>query len=302
MVLLGTLLPLVHKEIGLGSISIGEPFFNQMFTYLIVPFVMLLAIGPLSRWKRQSLGELKMQMVWAVSLGILMTALLLSQFELFSMLAVLGSFLAFVILITTVQEIVLRSGKAVSLKEIRKLTLSHWGMVSGHIGFAILLLGIAITSNFEEEREVKMFPGDTVTLQGYTFRFDGVIDIDGPNYDADGGKVTIFQNDRAISTVIAEKRFYPVQRTTMTEAGIDSNILRDLFVALGEQFPDGAWGLRVYVKPFVVWIWFGAAIMAFGALLSICDKRYRLKKIKKVAARAKSPANGTSPNMSLQNG
>ena len=83
---------------------------------------------------------------------------------------------------------------------------------------------------------------------------------------------------------------------------IDSNILRDLFVALGEQFPDGAWGLRVYVKPFVVWIWFGAAIMAFGALLSICDKRYRLKKIKKVAARAKSPANSASPNVSLQNG
>lgn len=285
VVLLGTLLPLVHKEIGLGSISVGEPFFNQMFTWLIVPFVMLLAIGPLSRWKRQNLAELKLQVFWAVALGLLMTSLLLAQFDKFSTLAVLGTFLAFVILVTTVQEVLLRTGKAQNkLAEVKKLTLSHWGMVFGHVGFAICLMGIAVTSNFEQEREVKMFPGDTVTLQGYTFTFDGVSRIDGPNYEAQGGMVSITKDGKPVSSLIAEKRFYPVQRTTMTEAGIDSNLLRDLFVALGEQFPDGAWGLRVYVKPFVVWIWWGAGIMAFGALLSICDKRYRLKKVKKAKA------------------
>lgn len=306
VVMLGTLLPLVHKELGLGSISVGAPFFNQMFTWLVVPFVMLLAIGPLSRWKRQALGELKMQMFWALCLGLLMTALLLSQFDTFSMLAIMGSFLAFVILITTVQEVILRSGKVLKFSEVRKLSLSHWGMVFGHVGFAICLIGITITSNFEEEREVKMFPGDSLVLQGYSFRFDGVVAIDGPNYTADGAKVSVSRNDEFIDLLVAEKRFYPVQRTTMTEAGIDSNLYRDLFVALGEQFPDGAWGLRVYVKPFVVWIWFGAGIMAFGALLSISDKRYRLKKVKKIAVAArKNNIQGTNESntpVSIQNG
>lgn len=306
VVLLGTLLPLVHKELGLGSISVGAPFFNEMFTWLVVPFVMLLAIGPLSRWKRQALGEFKMQLFWAVCLGLLMTAMLLSQFDAFSMLAIMGSFLAFVILITTVQEIILRSGKTLKFSEVRKLSLSHWGMVFGHVGFAVCLIGITITSNFEEEREIKMFPGDSVVLQGYSFTFDGVIAIDGPNYSADGAKVTVNRNEQIVSSLVAEKRFYPVQRTTMTEAGIDSNILRDLFVALGEQFPDGAWGLRIYVKPFVVWIWLGAGIMAFGALLSISDKRYRLKKIKKIAVASKDKnvqaGNVENSEVSIQNG
>lgn len=293
VVLLGTLLPLVHKELGMGSISIGAPFFNQMFTWLIVPFVVLLAIGPLSRWKRQKLSELNTQILWAVTLGAVMTALLLFQFDTFATLAILGCFLAFVILITTIQEIMLRAGDNFSVNTLRRLTRSHWGMVLGHVGFAVCLIGITITSNFEEEREVKLHPGGSVTLQGYTFTFDGVTAIEGPNYVADGGKVTVTREGEHVASLLAEKRFYQVQRTTMTEAGIDTNILRDLFVAIGDQFQDGAWGLRVYVKPFVVWIWMGAGIMAFGALLSISDKRYRLSRVKKAQTVSKEPVSHT---------
>ena len=286
VVLLGTLLPLVHKELGLGSISIGQPFFNQMFTLLIVPFVTLLALGPLSRWKHQPLGDLGGQMMWAAALGALMSGLLLVQFETLPMLALLGVFLAFVIVVTTVQEVLLRTGGQGSLASLRKLTVSHWGMVMGHLGFAICLMGITITSNFSEEREVKMHPGQSMVLQDYEFVFNGVTDVEGPNYRAQAGSFAVFKNGHNVAELIAEKRFYKVQRSAMTEAGIDSNILRDLFVALGEPFSDGAWGLRIYVKPFVVWIWLGAAIMAFGALLSISDKRYRLKKLKSAVRKA----------------
>ncbi|BDX07705.1 heme lyase CcmF/NrfE family subunit [Planctobacterium marinum] len=290
VVLLGTLLPLIHKELGMGSISVGEPFFNQMFTWLIVPFVVLLALGPMSRWKRQPLADLSMQMIWAVGLGALMTALLLTGFKAFPMLAILGVFLSFVILITTVQEVLLRTGNQLNVNSLKMLSRSHWGMVLGHVGFAVCLMGITVTSNFSEEREVRLMPGQSITLRGYEFRFDEVTHIEGPNYTADGGVVSIYDEGDFVSQLIAEKRFYPVQRTVMTEAGIDTSLLRDLFVALGEEFPDGAWGLRVYVKPFVVWIWLGAGIMAFGALLSIMDKRYRLAKVKQAKRPGKNKA------------
>lgn len=281
VVLLGTLLPLVHKEIGLGSISIGQPFFNQMFTLLIVPFVVLLALGPLSRWKRQPIVDLKNQMFVAIGLGALMTALLLVNYATFSMLAVLGTFLAFVITVTTVQEILLRTGNTLSFSALGKLSRSHWGMVLGHLGFAVTLIGITITSNFSDEKEVRLSPGQSVELLDYRFQFNAVTTINGPNYSGHGADVSVFLGDIKVAQVLAEKRFYPVQRTTMTEAGIDTSLLRDLFVALGNEFPDGSWGLRVYVKPFVLWIWLGAGIMAFGSALSIADKRYRIRQLKR---------------------
>ena len=302
VVLLGTLLPLIHKELGMGSISVGEPFFNQMFTYLIVPFVVLLALGPMSRWKRQPLADLSLQMIWAVGLGALMTALLLTGFKAYPMLAILGVFLSFVILITTVQEVLLRTGNQLNRKSLKMLSRSHWGMVLGHVGFAVCLMGITVTSNFSEEREVRLMPGESITLRGYEFRFDEVIHIDGPNYTADGGVVSIYDEGEFVSQLIAEKRFYPVQQTVMTEAGIDTSLLRDLFVALGEEFPDGAWGLRVYVKPFVVWIWLGAGIMAFGAFLSIMDKRYRLAKVKQTKKLGKNTTVAVNEVQGVQHG
>ncbi|MBE1302129.1 MAG: heme lyase CcmF/NrfE family subunit [Alteromonadaceae bacterium] len=289
VVLLGTLLPLVHKELGLGSISIGQPFFNQMFTVLIVPFVFLLAIGPLSRWKNQAIGALKGQMLRGAALSVLATALIMVGQSEIKMLAILGVFLSMVIVVTTVEEVLLRLGKNnISMQALRSLTLSHWGMVLGHLGFAVVLMGITITSNYEVERELRMNFGESHTLAGYQFRFDRVTDVKGPNYDATRGEFTVFVDGDQITSLSAEKRFYPVQRSVMTEAGIDSNPLRDLFVAIGDEFPDGSWGIRLYVKPLVTWIWYGSCIMAFGALLSISDRRYRLAKMKKPQRREKA--------------
>lgn len=282
VVLLGTLLPLVHKELGLGSISIGAPFFNQMFTYLIVPFVLLLGIGPLSRWKRQDMGALRRQLLTAFSLSLLAAALVQWSYNQFFVLATLGCFLCFWIVVTTVEEVLLRLGeRQFSLQSLKQLTLSHWGMVLGHLGFAVSLLGIVVTSHYSTELQVRMAPGQTVTLSGYDFRFDGVEPVTGPNYRGHAGIVSVSQKGGESLRLRAEKRFYPVQRNTMTEAGIDTNLARDLFVALGEPLSNGDWALRLYVKPLVNWIWIGAFIMALGGCFSLCDKRYRMAKIVK---------------------
>lgn len=278
VVLLGTLLPLVHKELGLGSISIGEPFFNQMFTFLVVPFAFLLGVGPLSRWKKQKLADLKNQLIFAFIISALGAVVINYSYDGLVTITILGSFLSIWVGVTTIQEVLQRMGKSVSVKSLRSLSRSHWGMVLGHVGFAISLMGIAVTSHFTTELEVRMAEGDTVNLSGYDFTFKGIVPVDGQNYSGQAGVVEIRRNGEFVETLKAEKRFYPVQKTTMTEAGIDSNLFRDLFVALGEQLNDGSWALRLYVKPLVTWIWIGAFIMSFGAFLSMADKRYRLSK------------------------
>jgi len=299
VVLLGTLLPLVHKEIGMGSISIGAPFFNQMFTYLIVPFVLFMGIGPLSRWKSQSAHALYKQLLIAFGLSVSAGILVNASFEQSSYMAALGLVMSFWIIITTIMEIRQRiqpqiaSGKMTIVESLQKLTPSHWGMVSGHLGFAITLTGIALVSAYNVERNVRMAVGDKVTLQGYEFVFKGISEFAGPNYTADIGHLDVNQNGRKVASLAAEKRFYPVQRNVMTEAGIDSGFTRDLFVALGEQLKNGDWSLRIYVKPFINWIWLGTFIMAFGGILSISDKRYRMAKI------TVKPKANTSQNSAL---
>ena len=280
VVLLGTLLPLVHKEIGLGSISIGEPFFNRMFTILIVPFALFLGVGSLFRWKRQQLNDLKKPLSLILILSVLSTVAFLFIFAPFlTWLAVLGTFLGFWIIVAVVYEIYLRSTHRHAFsKGLMKLGNSHWAMSLGHLGLAVIIIGITMTQNFSIEKDVKLAVGDHITFEHYDFHFDQVDALNGPNYTGTVGVFTVKQDQKQIAVMKAEKRLYTVQRMPMTEAAIDAGITRDLYIAMGEQLPDGAWAVRIYYKPFIRWIWLGPLIMAFGGILMMCDRRYRSKK------------------------
>jgi cytochrome c-type biogenesis protein CcmF len=157
-------------------------------------------------------------------------------------------------------------------------------MVLGHVGFAIVIIGITLVSNYELERDVRMDVGDTVSLGGYDFTFKDVRKVQGPNYQADAGIFDVYKDGEKVAHLIPEKRLYIVQRMPMTEAAIHSNVARDLFIAMGEPLDNGAWAIRIYIKPFVIWLWAGAVVMAIGGIFSICDKRYRMAKVKKVSA------------------
>ncbi len=136
-----------------------------------------------------------------------------------------------------------------------------------------------------------MAPGDTYEFDGYTFRFDGISQQRGPNYLSDTGSITVLRGTRQHTVLNPEKRIYLVQQMPMTEASIDAGLRRDLYVALGEPLDDqGNWAVRLYVKPYIRWIWLGALIMVFGGLLSATDKRYR----RLSRATAASPAIGSS--------
>ncbi|HIF9153114.1 heme lyase CcmF/NrfE family subunit [Photobacterium damselae] len=280
VVLIGTLLPLVHKQLGLGSVSIGEPFFNTLFTWLMVPFAFVLGIGPLVRWKRDNISKIKKQLIISAIASVVFA---FGSIYLFAStvepLAVLGMWMAAWIVILHGFELYERATHRHSLVEgLGKLGRSHWAMVFGHIGLAVSIIGITLVSNYDLERDVRLAPGQSVNVKGYDFYFAGLRDADGPNYDGYVADFKISKNNIMVTTLHAEKRIYTVAGSMMTEAAIDSGITRDLYVAMGEKLGDGAWAVRIYYKPFVNWMWFGALLMAIGGVFAISDKRYRFRK------------------------
>ena len=151
-----------------------------------------------------------------------------------------------------------------------------YGMLLAHFGVAVFVVGVTLVKGYESEKDVRMEPGDTVEVGGYTFRFDGVRDVQGPNYVAGRGRISVTRNGSLVTTLYPEKRLYKVQNNVMTEAAIDTGLTRDLYVSLGDSVSDTAWVVRVYHKPFVDWIWGGCLIMALGGALAASDRRYRL--------------------------
>lgn len=280
VVLLGTLLPLVHKELGLGSISIGEPFFNLLFTALMAPFALLLGLGPLIRWRRDQPGKqlkrLAIALLVTLSLSLLLPWLLQDRIV---AMAVLGLMMAIWVLLFALIEIHERATHRHGFwRGLRVISRSQWGMVLGHVGVAVTVIGITFSQNYSIERDVRMKTGDSIDIHRYHFVFDGVRNIVGPNWTGGEGVITVTRNGRPEATLYAEKRYYSASRMMMTEAAIGGGLTRDLYAALGEELDDGSWAVRLYYKPFVRWIWFGGGLMALGGLCCMLDPRYRMRK------------------------
>ena len=279
VVFLGTILPLIHKQIGLGSVSIGAPFFNQMFLILMVPFAFILGIGPLVKWRRDEISAIRtpvmISLVMMIALGFGLPYLVGDRITATS---VMGVMMSAIIVILSLYEMHTRATHRHSfLTGMLKLSRSHWGMVFAHLGVAMTVFGIAMSHNFSIEKDVRMREGDSVQILDYNFTFKGLKITDGANYQGGTADIEITRNGKPEATLHAEKRFYNVSKMGMTEAAIDWGFTRDLYAALGEQLDDGSWGLRLYYKPFIRWIWLGGLFMALGGLLCMLDKRYRIR-------------------------
>jgi len=272
-VLLGTLYPLVLDALSLGKISVGPPYFNTVFLPLTAPLAMLIGVGSLARWKRDSFGnlfnKLKTPLLVSLVLGLAYAYALTPSFM---WQAAVGMVLAFWVVLSTVWGIRDRLG---AHHNVRHIPRGYWGMVLGHVGISVFIVGVTLTSLYSTEKDIKLGPGDSYETSGFTFNFAGVQDTRGPNYIAHRGSVTIFQDGKQIAHLEPEKRTYLVQTMPMTEAGIDAGLFRDLFVALGEDLGNGQWSVRIYYKPFVRWLWLAALIMSLGGLLAATDRRYR---------------------------
>lgn len=269
-VLLGTLYPLLIDSLNLGKISVGPPYFNAVFVPIMIPVLFLLAVGPWANWKSTSLNQL-VKHLWGAAVVAFVAAILIPRMMgEFTLLTGLGFLLSFWIIASGVLQIV---------RQVRvgKPTGSFIGMQLGHIGIAVFVIGVTMVGAYQEEKDVRMAPSDTVMVGGYQIRLIDVGPAQGPNYQATRGNFEVSRHGNVERILSPEKRNYDSSAMPMTEAAIDAGFTRDIYVSLGEPLDNHAWAVRVYYKPFVDWIWGGCLLMALGGLFAVIDKRYRLR-------------------------
>jgi cytochrome c-type biogenesis protein CcmF len=297
-VLLGTLYPLFLDALGLGKISVGPPYFDAVFMPLMAPTIFLMGVGPLVRWKEAALPTLASRLKWAAVVSIIAsiaTGWLAGEIR---WVATVGLLMAYWIVASVATDLVERIRPQGGLwsdapRKLRQIPRALIGMMVAHLGVAAFCFGVVMVKTYELETDVKMHIGDSTSVRGYTFTFMGIREVPGPNYSAVRGQMQVTRDGKAVATMYPEKRVYRVQQNPMTEAAIDAGVTRDLYVSLGEPVEDGAWIVRVYVKPFIDWIWGGCLLMAFGGLFAVTDRRYRRKNV------AASPSGVTAGEVAL---
>ena len=270
-VLLGTIYPLIVDALNLGKLSVGAPYFNAVFVPLMVPVVFLMVPGGIAHWREArwaQLGhDLRMPALAAVVAGVAIWTLT----ERGTWLTGMGMALATWVVVGLLNQIAIR------FKKPGRIPPSFWGMHLAHLGIAVITVGITMVKSYEVERDVRMGLNDTVTIENYSFELVGVSDVNGPNYKAIRGDVKVTKDGKYLEMLYPEKRKYFSSAMPMTEAGIDSGFFRDLYVSLGEPIEGERlqWSVRVFYKPFVSWLWYGAILMVLGGLLAVSDRRYR---------------------------
>jgi cytochrome c-type biogenesis protein CcmF len=262
---------LIIDAMGLGKLSVGPPYFNTVFVPLMMPLLFLMAIGPLANWKRADAGviasRLKVVAVVALAAGAGLPWLIGKWTPLVASGLLLAVWISGSVVLQVQSR--LRSGKP---------PLSYWGMQCAHLGIAIFVIGVTLVKGYEVEKDVRMQVGDTVSVGGYDLKLTGLDTVQGPNYEALRAQLSLSRQGKALRVLQPEKRHYNSSQMPMTETAIDTGLLRDVYVSLGEQLEGGqAWAVRVYYKPFVDWIWVGCVFMALGGALAAADKRYRIK-------------------------
>jgi cytochrome c-type biogenesis protein CcmF len=275
-VLLGTLYPLLIDALHLGKISVGPPYFNSVFVPIMIPLLVLMGIGPWTSWKNSNLLDVIKRLWTAALVAIIAAALIPFAMGEFTWLSSLGFLLAFWVITSGILQIIRQA-------KVGKPTRSFIGMQVAHLGIAVFVIGVTMVGAYQEEKDVRMLAGESVSVGGYQIQLQGVAAVPGPNYRAMQGTFLLTRNGKLEATMYPEKRSYFSSTMPMTEAAIDAGLTRDIYVSLGEELEDKAWAVRVYYKPFVDWIWGGCLLMALGGVLAMSDKRYRMK-LKKSAS------------------
>ena len=298
-VLLGTLYPLFLDALHLGKISVGPPYFNAVFYPLLAPAIFLMGVGPAARWTRAPLPELAARLKWALAVAAISALLLPLLLGRWSPLVSFGLFLALWLFASTAANLWQRIRGTPRTGILARLSAnppSYYGMLLAHFGVGVFIVGVTLVKGYEIERDVRLDVGQSVEVGGYQFRFLGVTPASGPNYRALVGAVEVRRDGRLVETLAPEKRIYNASGQTMTIAAIDTRLSGDRYVSLGEPVgagtnPEaGAWAVRIYLKPFVDWIWLGALVMALGGFVAVCDRRYRLQLRRRIGALASAAA------------
>lgn len=261
-VLLGTLYPLLIDGLGLGKLSVGSPYFNHVFIPMFLPVLALMGLGIHVKWQQDSWYRVR-KIVWPY--GVVS---LCSLFVLFVWMKDITSALG----VSFALWVILSTGLFLCKKIIQQgffqVRLSTWGMVLAHLGIAVTCLGVAISSSFGVESDLRMAVKQKARIAGYTVTFTGEKPLQGPNYHGIQGQFLV-QKGSYQKMIFPEKRVYDVSQISMTDAAIDVGVFRDLYISLGERLGQDAWGVRIYYKPFIRWLWTGGFLIFVGGFLAM---------------------------------
>jgi len=290
VVFVGTIWPLVAEMAFDRKLSVGEPFFNMAFTPFMVLLGLVLPVGAMMSWKRAMLGRVLRQLRGVFALAIAIGALAFAMQTGTSALGPVGLFFAAWLVGGSAVDIWSRTGRGAlgaRFGRLMRLPRADWGKSVAHAGLGVTMAGIAAMMAWQVEDIRVLKVGEDLEIAGYGLRLDQVERLNGPNYIATKATFTLSENGREIATMYPEKRNYPVAQMPTTEAALNNGFLRDIYVVIGDPQQGGGWAVRSYYKPLANWIWGGSLLMAFGGLLSLTDRRYRV-----AAGARRAPATG----------
>ena len=257
-VLLGTIYPLLVEAFINNKISVGEPYFNSTVIPIMIPAILVMGIGPVLNWGNENKSKILKKILPSVLITTLLTIIIFSFYETYSISGVAGIVLAIWILSNNIIMLV-KKNKNYSL-----------AMIVSHLGIGLLILGITGSTIWQKEKIVKMKLGNEIKIQKYNIVLKEMIEIKKTNYVAIRGNFLVYDDKKKIVTkLIPENRFYPVTKIITTEASIHSNLLRDLYIVLGEGNINDGWVVKIYYNPLVIWIWIGSLTVFIGGIISL---------------------------------
>jgi cytochrome c-type biogenesis protein CcmF len=280
-VFIGTLYPLALEALTGEKISVGAPFFNSTFVPLFVPLLIAMPFGPLLAWKRGDLLGVAQRLVGAAGIAAITVAVIFAMEGGGPILLPFAIGLALYVMAGALTEIVERTGLlkvplATAVARARGLPRSAWGTTFAHFGLGITLLGVICETQWSLERIAELRPGQSISIRRYELQFDGVTTRQGPNYRELAAHFTVRRHGDVIGVMEPSKRSFPSRGTATTETALMTRGFSQLYLSLGDPNPDGSLAVRLYYKPLVLLIWFGAVVMVIGGALSLSDRRLRV--------------------------
>ena len=278
-ILLGTLYPLISSSLDLGKISVGAPYFNFIFSALMLPIVFLMSPAIYSSWKKTNYKSITKKLGFILFYSLILAYIVLNiYFETDIFVVFLAMFLAIFTIFSSLLKIyqVSKISKINNRKIIEKILnipSSSFSNLFSHIGIGILIIGITISNYYSVQKEIIMQKNSEVIIKNISIKFVGVQNKLSNNYSSQVGIFDAYIDNNYFISFFPEKRTYNIQKNIMTEAAIDSSLFRDIYVALGENVSKDSWVVRIYYKPYIQFLWYGVALMILGGLFGIFGRR-----------------------------
>ena len=269
-VFLGTIYPLLVEALTNNKISVGEPYYNSTIVPIMIPAILIMGIGPMLAWGKENKSKILKKIFPNILLTVIMTIVVFTIYQSYSIIGIVGIILAFWIISNNLMIL------------FKKTKKNPVGMIIAHLGIGLLILGITGSSVWQKEKITRMKIDSETKIEKYNIVFKKIDEITRLNYVALQGNFIVYDEKKAIVTKLKpENRFYPITKNFTTEASIHTNLLRDLYIVLGEGNLSDGWVVRIYYNPLVIWIWIGALIIFLGGIISMNSNIKKLKILSK---------------------